>query len=114
MSNTKPKVIKDFDKLSDEMQEQIKLLYPEGFSQNLITFTDREGKIISALPFETEDKYYMIRMTPKEAKQVISDDDDYEDDGLLKDDGKGDYEDKYSDLDYMAESEEEAAEDDEE
>jgi hypothetical protein len=102
MKNEKIRVIKDFEKLEEEIQEQIKLVYPNGFSQNLITFTNKEGKLISALPFETDEKYYLIRMTNIQAKQIITEDEDYDDDGILKDDSKEEYEDKYSDLDYLS------------
>ena len=57
MNITKPKVIKDYDKLTEEMQESIREHYPNGYAEHLIRFTDREGKYVSALPFETEDKY---------------------------------------------------------
>ena len=100
-NNEKIRVIKDFEKIDKEIQEQIKLVYPYGFIQNLITFTDKEGKLISALPFETDEKYYLIRMTNLQAQQIITDDDDYDDDGILKDDSKEEYEDKYADLDYL-------------
>ncbi len=104
MGQVKPRVIKDFEKLDPAIQEQIKLVHPNGFSDNLITFTNKEGKKISALPFETDEKYYMVRMTVKEAARIIEDDDDYDDDGFLKDDIKEEYEDKYSELDYINES----------
>jgi hypothetical protein len=83
------------------MQEQVKLFYPNGFSEHLIRFTDKDGKNVSALPFETEDKYYLIRMTNLQAQKIIKDDSDYDDEGNLKDDIKDDYEDKYTDLDTM-------------
>ena len=41
---------------------------------------------MSALPFETEEIYYLIRMTVLEARQIIEDDDDYDDDGTLRSD----------------------------
>lgn len=97
----KPKAIKDYSKMSDEMQEQIKLFYPNGFSEHLIRFTDKDGKNASALPFETEDKFYLIRMTNLQAQKIIKDDADYDDEGNLKDKVKDDYEDKYTDLDTM-------------
>ena len=100
--NEKIRVIKDFDKLDKEIQEQIKLVYSNGFSQNLITFTNKEGKLVSALPFETDDKYYLIRMTNLQAQQIITDDEDYDDDGVLKVDSREEYEDKYADLDYLS------------
>lgn len=97
----KPKAIKDYSKLTDDMQEQIKLFYPNGFAEHLIRFTDKDGKNVSALPFETEDKYYLIRMTNVQAHKIIKEDNDYDDDGNLKEDVKDDYEDKYTDLDTM-------------
>lgn len=104
MSQAKPRVIKDYDALDQSIQEQIKLVYPYGFSQNLISYTNKEGKLVSALPFETDDKYYLVRMTLSEARTIIDEDDDFDDDGMLKDDAKETYEDKYSDLDYLAEN----------
>ncbi|MGQ8338879.1 hypothetical protein ACUNWD_20140 [Sunxiuqinia sp. A32] len=104
MTVSKPRVIKDYEKLEEAIQEQIKLVYPNGFSQNLITFTNKDGLLVSALPFETDEKYYLVRMTSQEAKEIIRDDDDYDDDGTLKDETKEEYEDKYSELDYIAEN----------
>lgn len=91
----KPRVIKDFEALDVATQERIKLFYPEGFEDSLIRFANKEGKNVSALPFETEDKYYLVRMTVSEAQELIEEDDDYDEDGNLKDDIRDDYEDKY-------------------
>ncbi|MDH5610476.1 MAG: hypothetical protein OEY56_13440 [Cyclobacteriaceae bacterium] len=102
MSNSKPRVIKDFEKLDTALQEQVKLAYPYGFHENLIHFYDKDGKKISALPFETDDRYYMLRMTIAKAKQIIEDDEDFGDDGTLKEDVRDDYEDKYGDMNHMA------------
>lgn len=107
MNQSKPRVIKDYDKLDPAIQEQIKLVYPAGFSDNLIYYFDKEGKNVSALPFETDDKYYLIRMTLSEAERIIEDDDDYDDDGFLKDHVREEYEDKYPEMEFAAEEEEE-------
>jgi hypothetical protein len=104
MSQNKPRVIKDFNKLEPDLQEQIKLVYPFGFSDHLITFTNKDGLLVSALPFETDDKYYLLRMTEKEAIKIIEMDEDYDDDGNLKQVVKDEYEDKYSDMDYAADN----------
>jgi len=104
MSQNKPRIIKDFDKLEPELQEQIKLSYPYGFSDSLITFTNKDGMLVSALPFETEDKIYLLRMTEKEARRIIELDEDYDDDGNLKDEIREEYEDKYNDMDYLSDS----------
>ncbi len=102
MNKAKPRIIKDYQKLSEEQKEQIKLLYPSGYAEHLITYTDREGKLISALPFETEDYYYLIKMTKSEALQIVEDDEDFGSDGLLKEHVKEAYEEKY----FEAEEEE--------
>lgn len=101
MSTNKIRVVKDYDKLPDDIIEQIKLTYPNGFAKNLISYTNKEGLLVSALPFETDEKYYLVRMTKKQAHAIIEDDDDYDGDGILKDSSKEEYEDKYSDKDYL-------------
>jgi hypothetical protein len=40
-------------------------------------------------------------MTESEAVAIIDDDEDFDSDGMLKEDIKEEYEDKYSDLDYI-------------
>ena len=104
MSNGKLRVIQDFEKLAKEIQEQIKLTYPEGFSQHLIQFSNKEGRLVSALPFETDEKIYLVRMTNQEAIDIIDDDDDYNDDGILKVASKEEFADKYAELDYMSDA----------
>ncbi|MDA3891155.1 MAG: hypothetical protein PF517_05765 [Salinivirgaceae bacterium] len=104
MNTTKPHIIKDFNKLDKEKQEQIKLEYPNGFSSNLISFTNKHGILMSALPFETKDKFYLFRMTIGEADKIIRNDDDYGEDGILRKNIKNRYEIKYADLGYAAET----------
>jgi hypothetical protein len=94
---SKPRIIKDYDKLPEEIQEQIKLFYPYGFDKKLIMFKDAKKKLISALPFESDDYYYLIKMTKDEAQQIISDDDDYGEDGLLKEEALEELQDRYDD-----------------
>lgn len=93
--NNKPRLVKDYDKLETSIQEKIKLFYPEGFYRYLITFVNAQGENVSALPFETEDVYYLVRMTKAEAKEIIEEDEDYDEDGNLYDDVREDYEEKY-------------------
>ncbi len=102
MNSNKPRVIKDYDKLDPEIQERIKLEYPNGYSDNLIYFTNRDGKRVSALPFETDDKYYLVRMTVYEAERIVEDDDDFDSTGSLKDNIKEEYEAKYGDDDILS------------
>lgn len=103
MNPNKPRVIKDYAKLDPEIQEKIKLEYPSGYSENLIYFNNKDGKRVSALPFDTEEKYYLVRMTIYEAERIIEEDDDYDSTGSLKDSAKEEYESKYADDDILAE-----------
>ena len=88
MEASKPRVVKDYDKLDDSVIEAIKLEYPFGFEDNLITFTNAQGMKVSALPFEADDKYYLVRMTIEEAQAIIEDDDDYDEDGNLTEEAR--------------------------
>ncbi len=97
MAVSKPRVVKDYDKLDSNVREMIKLHYPYGFEENLITFVNAEGKKVSALPFETEDRYYLVRMTVAEAQSIIEDDEDYDDDGNLTDEAREEYAEKFDD-----------------
>jgi len=84
MAAGKPRIAKDYDKLTEELIAQIKIEYPFGFEDYLISYKNAQGVKISALPFETEEVYYLIRMTKAEAQQIIEEDEDYDDDGNLK------------------------------
>ena len=69
----------------------------------MISFTNRDGNKVSALPFETEDMYFLVRMTIQQALDIIEEDDDYDEDGMLRDDIKLDFEDKYAGEDITIE-----------
>ena len=104
METNKSRVVVDYEKLSDELVEQIKLVYPSGFSQHLISFINSQGEKISALRFETFEKIYLIRMTSKMAEQIIEEDPDYDVDGNLKERVRERYEDEHSNVDYLSEN----------
>ncbi len=108
---SKKRTLQDFDKLSNKIKEQVKLSYPEGFTQHLIEYTDVMGNNVSALPFETENKIYLIRMSITVAEQLITDDFDYDDEGFLKEEVKEVYSDKYSDTEDEEEEENELKDD---
>lgn len=71
----KKKIIKKFEQLTPELLKMIKETYPDGYEENLIVFQTPNGELSSALPLETEDISYLIRM-PKGA--APDDDDDIE------------------------------------
>lgn len=101
----KVRVIQDYEKLDDALKEQVKLVYPDGFQEYIIQFTNSKGEMVSALRFETDEKIYMLRMSAKMANQIMEDDDDYDDDFNLKSDVREIYEEKHSDVEYLADNE---------
>lgn len=104
METNKSRVVIDFEKLSDELVEQIKLVYPSGFSQHLISFVNSKGERVSALRFETFEKVYLIRMSSMKAVRLIEEDSDYDDEGNLLDTIREKYEEEHSDVGYLSEN----------
>ncbi len=94
---SKPKVIKDYDKLDESFKTQLKRAYPHGFAQGIVKFRNQHGHLVSAVPFDTEDRTYLIRMTVSEARAIIADDDDYDEYGMLKTPPQNIYESKLLD-----------------
>jgi DNA-directed RNA polymerase subunit delta len=82
----KKRVVKDYDALPDDIIRLVKMKYPTGFADHLVSYNDKEGKKVSALPFETDDVYYLIRMTILEARRLVKEDVDYDDEGVLRED----------------------------
>lgn len=80
----KKRVVKDYDALAEDITRLVKQKYPSGYAEHLVTYNDKEGKKVSALPFETDDTYYLIRMTILEAKRIVKEDEDFDDEGHLK------------------------------
>ena len=97
-SISKQRVFTTFEKLSEEIKERIKLEYPFGFSENLISFYDKDGMRVSALRFETEEKIYLVKRSVATAERIVEEDNDYDSDGNLKQDVQDDYYEKYQDI----------------
>ena len=83
---SKKRIVKDYDKLPSNILDQVKIAYDEGFVDHLVSYTNAEGKNVSALPFETDEIFYLIRMTQKEAERIVEEDDDYDEEGNLRED----------------------------
>jgi hypothetical protein len=74
MTEGKLRVLKDYEKLSDELLEKLKEEYPTGYSNYIIQFPNKEGRLVRAIELETENKIYMIRL-PENVSGVNWDDD---------------------------------------
>ena len=99
----KPRIVKDYEKLPEEVIEQLKLVYPMGFTKHLVSFVNKDGDKRMGLPFETEEFYYLIRMSKAKAEAIVEEDDDYDEHGRLKKRVKSELEDKHTDESFLHE-----------
>jgi len=109
----KPRRLMTFEKLSESLQQQVKLVYSDGFADSLIEYTDKDGHKVFALRFETEEAVYLIKMSVKQAEKLVLEDDDFDDSGNLTENARHLYGEKYSDKDYLSEYNEFEFDDDE-
>jgi hypothetical protein len=77
---SKPNIIRRFENLSDEIQSELLKAHPYGFDKKLITFKNHKGQLISALPYETDEYHYLIKMTRMEAQMIHAQEEDMDDD----------------------------------
>ena len=69
---SKPRVIKAYDAIDNGLKKQLRNEYPYGFQKSLISFKNAKGSIITALPYETNDRYYLIKMTNAMAAAIMT------------------------------------------
>ena len=60
---TKKRVIRDFDKLDKRFKKKVLKSLPDGLNGDSITYFSVQGKTVAAIPFETEDTYYLFRLS---------------------------------------------------
>ena len=77
---SKPRLVKDYDKLPKEVIAAIKAEYPNGFSHKLINYTTPKGEKVLALPYDAEDMAYLVRVTIMESKNIVRGEDEDDDD----------------------------------
>ena len=75
----KKRIIKDYDQMPQDIIVRLKQQFPYGYQEHLLRFNNAKGELISALPFETEDIFYLVRMNIDGGYRII-DEDDFEDD----------------------------------
>lgn len=68
---TKPRVIKDLESVDPSIIKDIISKYPMGFAKHLVTFTDLKGKKVMALPYENDEKCYMLKITKDRARAIM-------------------------------------------
>ena len=96
-NNTKKRLVTSFNNLTNEQQEEVKALYPKGFSEVMTRIDKPNGDFFYYVPFETEDTSYLVKIDVKidDASDDAIEDDFYGDDELkgadeIQDDGSED------------------------
>lgn len=82
---TAPKkhVVASFRNLPQELQEAVKLKYPLGFGEAMMRIDKPNGDFFYAVPFDTEEIAYLVKIDVKIDENVQDDDDkDYYDDEI--------------------------------
>jgi hypothetical protein len=109
---SRPKLVKDWDKLPKEIVSAIKAEYPNGFSHKLINYTTPKGEKVLALPFDTDEFSYLVRVTIMDSKNIVKMDE--EDESVDAKMPREDLDLDGLDLDGLKEEDESFTEDDEE
>ena len=79
----KKHLVTSFHNLTPEMQEEVRALYPAGFSEAMIRVDKPNGDFFYAVPFETADAAYLVKIDVKIDDGIEDEDDkDYYDDDL--------------------------------
>ena len=73
---TKKRLVTSFHNLSTELQEELKKKYPLGFTEVMMRVDKPKGDFFYAVPFETEEISYLVKIDVKIVALVIDADND--------------------------------------
>lgn len=82
--NAKKRLVVSFNNLSAELQEALKAAHPAGFADVMMRIPKPNGEFFFAVPFETEEISYLVKIDVKiddtnpddDDKDIFSDEDD--------------------------------------
>ncbi|HAD96125.1 MAG TPA: hypothetical protein DCG19_01905 [Cryomorphaceae bacterium] len=91
-SSDKKRVIVDYKNVTPDILEMFTDLYPYGYEDDIIKFKNAKGEMVTAVPVETDDTKYLIKVGVEmdakiEAFLDDEDDDESEDDMVSEDSG---------------------------
>ncbi|WOK09321.1 hypothetical protein [Imperialibacter roseus] len=78
----KKRVIKSYEKLDQAMKDLLLEAYPSGFTGNVIRLTNAQNETYFAVPLETEEANYLIKVPLESMKSKATPADDDDDDGF--------------------------------
>ena len=73
----KKRIIKSYEKLAPDLQDQLNEIYPYGYSNQLIRLTNSQGENYFAVPLETDDTVYMVKVHIGKVKKQKNADDEF-------------------------------------
>ncbi len=79
----KRRSVVSFANLSEELQEEVKKLYPYGYNEAMMRIEKPNGDFFYAVPFETEEVSYLVKVAVKIDDHIEEEEDkDYYSDDL--------------------------------
>jgi Ser/Thr protein kinase RdoA (MazF antagonist) len=73
----KKRIIKSYENLSPELQEILKEKYKYGYSNQIVRLSNAKNEIFFAVPLETEEANYMVKVQPEKIKKTANSKEDY-------------------------------------
>ena len=81
--SAKKRLVVSFNNMTPELQEEVKAVYPAGYTDFMMRIDKPNGDFFFAVPFETEEISYLVKIDVKIDDAPTEDDDkDYYDDDL--------------------------------
>jgi hypothetical protein len=71
----KKRIIKKYEQLAEDMLSLIQKTYPDGYEEKLISFQAPNGELELALPLETQEVSYLIKMPKNNLPQPDDEED---------------------------------------
>lgn len=81
----KKKVIVDYKNVPDEVLQMLADKYPHGYNKAIVKFKNAKGETVSAVPIETEDISFLVKVSTQLQSMVDNIDADEFDDLVLDD-----------------------------
>ena len=84
INNTKKRIVTSIHNLTPEQLEEVKALYPKGFSEVMSRIDKPNGDFFYVVPYETEETSYLLKIDVKidENADEVDDDDFFGDDEI--------------------------------
>ena len=91
MQPEKKRVIVDYKNITNDLLDLLNSSYPDGYEDAVIRFKNSKDEMVSAVPLETDDTKYLVKVSVQLAAKLEAyledeDDDERDDDDNLSED----------------------------